>query len=146
MAELPELRNIADSNGGSKMRISDSRRASSSEGVFVLGGAANSAETGRAAVEAGNASADRDVDRDAGGHSRLQPTDGRAARLAAMSARDREVFDLWARRAGALYSLIIAALVIAMLLGSHSAIEQKADAASPASSAASAPVLGRIGK
>jgi hypothetical protein len=150
MAERPELRNIANSNGDSIMRISDSRRASSSEGVFVLGGAANSAETGRSPVGAGNASAGRDVDPHAGVRGSLQPADSRAARLAAMSAKDREVFNLWARRVGVLDSLIIVGLVMAMLLVSHPSTEQKADVMSPAaghvSSVASVPDLGRTGK
>jgi len=149
MAEFTELRNIANSSGGSVMRISDSRRASSSEGVFVLGGAANTAETGRSAVAAANASADRDVDRQAGLRGSLDPADSRAARLAAMSAKDREVFNLWAGRVGVLYSLVIIGLVMAMLLVSHPSTEQKADAASPAaaqaSSVASVPHLG-VGK
>jgi hypothetical protein len=143
MAERPELRNIANSNGGSAMRLSDSLRANSPEGVFVASGAANSVETG---LPPANAATGRDVGRNAGARGRLQPTDGRAARLAAMSARDREIFNLWARRVGALYSLIIVALVTAMLLGSHSAAEQKAVATAPAathaSSVASAPDLG----
>jgi hypothetical protein len=143
MAELPQLRDNADNNGDSAMRLSDTRRANLSEAVFVLGGTATT-ERGRPAVEAANVPAGRGVDRDIG--ARIS----RAAGLAALSVKDREVFKLWGRRVIALYSLIIVGLVMAMLLVSYSATEQEADATPPAtahaSSVASAPDLGRTGK
>jgi hypothetical protein len=131
MAELPELRDNANRNGGSTMMLSDCQQANSSEGVFVLGEAAFSA----AKTVSRSASATRGstaTDRDARAAGRRGSADSRGARWASLSSSDREIFNRWARWVIALYSVLILGLLAMMLLGAHTAADRGAAATSPA--------------
>jgi hypothetical protein len=144
MAELPELRNIASSNGGLTMMLLDRQRSSSSEGVFVLENRASSSKAGLASGEAVSAFKGSGPDRG------LRVGDNRAARWAALSSSDRKLFNLWARAVVTIYSVIVIALLTAMWLGVHSAGGRKSLPASPAiersSAGLSAPAAGSIGQ
>jgi hypothetical protein len=75
---------------------------------------------------------------------------GRGARWASLDSNDRAVFNIWARRVTAFYSLLIISLVAAMLLGAHISADRKLLAASPAMELSSpempAPITGSVGK
>jgi hypothetical protein len=70
--------------------------------------------------------------------------------IAALDSNDRAVFNIWARRVTAFYSLLIVSLVAAMLLGAHLSDDQKLLAATSAmdksSPAMPVPVTGSVGK
>jgi hypothetical protein len=42
-----------------------------------------------------------------------------------LNANDRAVFDRWVWRVTAFYSLLVASLVAAMLLGSHTSVDER---------------------
>lgn len=69
---------------------------------------------------------------------------------ASLDPDDRAVFNIWARRVVAFYSLLIISLVAAMLLGNHTPTDQKLLAATSAieknSPAMPLPVTGSVGK
>jgi hypothetical protein len=69
---------------------------------------------------------------------------------ASLDSNDRAVFNTWARRVVAFYSLLVISLVAAMLLGNHTPTDQKLLAATSAieknSPAMPPPVTGSVGK
>jgi hypothetical protein len=142
MAELPELRNIANGNGGLTMMLLDRQRSSSSEGVYVLENRAASRKAGLPSEESGNAF------KGSGPGRELPMRDNRAARWAALSSSDRKLFNLWARAVVIFYSAIVIALLTAMWFGVHSAGGGKSLRASPqnerSSAGSSPPAAGSI--
>jgi hypothetical protein len=151
MAELPELRNIASSNGGSTMTFSDCQRANSSKGIFILGSDTFSGQTGLPRKEAA-------VTSNGPGSATRQRFDGsrrslawsRAAQWASLDPDQRAVFNVWAKSVAALYSLLIISLLTTMLLGVHAPAGPKALPLSAAlehgSPGLSVPRAGSIGK
>jgi hypothetical protein len=141
---FPELRNIANSNGGLTMMLLDRQRSSSSEGVYVLENRASSRKAGLPSEETANAFKGSSPGRE------LPVRDNRAARWAALSSSDRKLFNLWARAVVIFYSAIVIALLTAMWLGVHSAGGAKSLRASPengrSSAGGSAPVAGSMAK
>jgi hypothetical protein len=127
MAELPELRNIASSNGGSTMTFSDCQRTNTSKGIFVLGSDTFSEQTGlprRDAAVTSNDPGSESGQRSDG--SRRSPAWSRAAQWASLDPDERAVFNVWAKSVATLYSLLILSLLTAMLLGVHAPAGPKA--------------------
>lgn len=149
MAELPELRDIATSNGGSTMTFSDCQRTNTSKGIFVLGSDTFSEQTGLPRKEAAVTSNDPgSAQRLDGG--RRSPAWSRAAQWASLDPDERAVFNVWAKSVAALYSLLIISLLTTMLLGVHAPAGPKALPLSAAlehgSPGLSVPRAGSIGK
>jgi hypothetical protein len=149
MAELPELRDIASSNGGSTMTFSDCQRANSSKGIFGPGSDTFSGQTGPPCKEAAVTS------NDPGSAQRFEvsrrgPAWSRAAQWALLDPDERAVFNVWAKSVAAFYSLLIISMLTTMLLGSHAPAGPKALPLSAAlehgSPESSVPRAGSIGK
>jgi hypothetical protein len=151
MAELPELRDIAGSNGGSTMTFSDCQRTNTSKGIFVPGSDTFSGQTGLPRMEASvtsNDSGSETGQRSDG--SRRSPAWSRAVQWTSLDPDERAVFNVWAKSVAAFYSLLIASLLTAMLLGVHAPAGPKALPLSAAlehgSAGLSVPRAGSIGK
>jgi hypothetical protein len=99
------------------MKHSESRRGEVSEDIFVIGSAPSSTGAGSPFSAAAEIPGDRHPCSNQG--DRLNCSDSRAAQWAAYDPQEREVFRTWARAVGAFYSLIIVALLAAMLLGAR---------------------------
>src|ERR1035437_7894552 len=138
MVELPELRTIANSNGGSTVMFSNGQRSNSPEGVLVLSCHTFSEETGVPRKE------------ERPGGYRDSPAWSRAAGWTSQDPNEREVFNVWARSVAAFYSLIIISLLVAMSLDAHTPAGPKALSASAAmergSPGLSVPQAGSTGK
>jgi hypothetical protein len=132
------------------MMRSNHRRSHGSEGIFVLSCDAFPKETGLPGAEAARATNVLDSGRQVCSDSGRDAADGRGGRWASLDAHDREVFNIWAKRVTAFYSLLIISLVAAMLLGAYTPADRKLLAASPAMERSSpempAPITGRVGK
>jgi hypothetical protein len=69
--------------------------------------------------------------------------------VASLDPNDRAVFNIWARRVAAFYSLLIVLLVAGMLLGAHMSDDQELLAATPAMEQGSPqmpPTTGNVGQ
>jgi hypothetical protein len=123
MAELPELRTIANSNGGSTTMRSNSQRSK-----FLAGAPVRSRDTffsqERPCREAAKAF-DPDSERQELSSGGRGAADSRATRWASLQPNDREVFNIWAKWVIAFYSLLVAGLVVAMLLGARTSADRK---------------------
>jgi hypothetical protein len=127
MAELPELRNIANINGGSAMTLSDCQRTNSSKGIFVMGSDTFSGQTGLPRKEAAVTSNDSGSESEQrSGGSRRSFAWSRAAQWTSLDPDERAVFNVWAKSVAAFYSLLIISLLTAMLLGVHAPAGPKA--------------------
>jgi hypothetical protein len=151
MVELPELRTIANSNGGSTVMFSNGQRSNSPEGVLVLSCHTFSEEAGVPRKEAARASNDPGSEsQERPGGYRDSPAWSRAAGWTSQDPNEREVFNVWARSVAAFYSLIIISLLVAMSLGAHTPAGPKALSASAAmergSPGLSVPQAGSTGK
>lgn len=101
MAELPELRTIANTNGGSTTMLINRPRSNSSEGVFVPGPDPLRKQTG--------------LPRAAGANSA-----GRfPAQWTSLDSDDRKVFNVWARWVAAFYASLVASLLVAIVVGAR---------------------------
>lgn len=97
--------------------LSDCQGANSSQGIFILANIARSAEPVRPFAEARDIS--RVPDHDVRAAGSFDPADSRGKRWASLNPDDQKVFNLWARGVLAFYSVIIIALLSAVLLGVH---------------------------
>jgi hypothetical protein len=151
MAELPELRDIASSNGGSTMMLSDCERTNSSKGIYVLGSDTFSGQTGLPRKEAAVTSNDpgSETGQRSDG-SRRGPAWSRAAQWTSLDPDERAVFNVWAKSVAAFYSLLVISLLTAMLVGVYAPAGPKALPLSAAlehgSPELSVPRAGSIGK
>jgi hypothetical protein len=151
MAELPELRNIANINGGSAMTFSDCQRTNSSEGIFVMGSDTFSEQAGllrkEAAVTSNGSGSESEQRSDS---RRRSPAWSRAAQWASLDPDERAVFHVWAKSVAAFYSLLVVSLLTATLLGVHALAGPTALPLSAAleqgSAGLSVPRAGSIGK
>jgi hypothetical protein len=69
--------------------------------------------------------------------------------MASLDPNDRAVFNIWARRVAAFYSVLILSLVVAILLGAHISDDQKllaATAAMEQSAPEMPPTAGTVGQ
>jgi hypothetical protein len=116
MAEPAELRTIANTNGGAAIMSPSPQRSDFPEGVFVLNRDVFSGNKGAPGAEpAGISVSGRQVNSASG----VNPADSRGAHWASLDANDRKVFNIWARRVAAFYSLLMFSLVVAMLLNAR---------------------------
>jgi hypothetical protein len=132
MAELPELRTIADINGGSTTMLLSQQHSNSPEAVFVLGSDRFGTEAGpqRGAFKASN---DRGLESQArSGKGGLDPVVSRAARWASLNSNDRRVFHNWALAVTAFYLSFVVLLLVAILLGASMPTDGARFATSPA--------------
>jgi hypothetical protein len=150
MAELPELRTIANINGGSTTMLLSRQHSNSPEAVFVLGSDSFGKEAGsqREAFKASNA---RGPESQApSGKGGLDPAVSRAARWASLDSNDRRVFNNWALAVTAFYLSFVILLLVAILLGAYLPADGELFPAAPAlersSSQLSAPATRSIGK
>jgi hypothetical protein len=151
MAEPPELRNIANINGGSAMTFSDCQDKNSSKGIFGMGSDTFSEQTALPRKEAAATSNDSGSEGEQRSDTtRRSPAWSRAAQWPSLDPDERAVFNVWAKSVVAFYSLLVISLLTAMLLGVHAPAGSKALPLSAAlehgSSGLSAPRTGSIGK
>jgi hypothetical protein len=123
MAELPELRTIANRNGGSTTMLLSRQRSNSPEGVFVLGSGAFREGAGpqRAGIS-GTSRISNDRDAESRKQSRESGFDfavSRKASWASLDSGDRRVFNHWVLAVAAFYSSLVVLLLVAMLLSVH---------------------------
>jgi hypothetical protein len=104
------------------------QRSDFPEGAFVLNCDVLSRKNSRPVTSAAGISVSRRRVNLASGAS---PADSRAARWTSLDANDRRVFNIWARRVAAFYSLLMFSLVVAMLLSAHMPAGRTFVAASP---------------
>jgi hypothetical protein len=150
MAELAELRTIANTNGGAAMMSSSPERSDFPRDVFVLNCDVLSRNNSRPATSAAGISDILASEHQTNSVRAPSASQSRAARWTSLDANDRKVFEIWAWRVAAFYSLLIFSLVVTMLLCARMPGGRTFLAASPVvernSPKTPAPITGNVGQ